>query len=99
MEVVVRPLRHDAGAHHHVLNFINHTPHLEAIPIDVHVAQQAASLRAFMRFKPADALVIACGMLAQVAYLVTNDDKWKQLHAFPNLPLSLCYLGDHRTTE
>lgn len=85
-----------AGAHHHVLNFVNHTPHLTTMVIDVPVAHQAAMLRAFKNFKGPDALVIASGMLAQAASLVTNDEKWKRVHSFPNLPLALCHLGDHR---
>lgn len=95
MEVLVRPLRHGAGVHHHVLNFISHTPNLTVMAVDIHVAQQAATLRAFLNFKPPDALVVASGMLAQVTFHVTNDQTWKRVHGFPNLPLSLCYLGDY----
>jgi hypothetical protein len=48
-----------------------------------------------LNFKPPDALVVASGMLAQVTFHVTNDQTWKRVHGFPNLPLSLCYLGDY----
>ena len=95
MELLVRPLRHGAGAHHHVLNFIDHTPNLSVVPVDVHVALQAANIRAFLNFKPPDALVAACGIMAQVTCLVTNDTKWKQMETFPRLQFQLCHLEEY----
>jgi len=48
------------------------------LTIDLHVAQEAASLRATNNFKTPDALVIATGIVGQVGHLVTNDSEWNK---------------------
>lgn len=77
MELLVRPLRAAPGGHRTVLDFLRHHPGLDAVPLDLQMAQEAASLRATHGFKPPDALVIATGIATQVAHLVTNDHKWE----------------------
>ena len=47
------------------------------LPIDLHVAQEAAALRATHNLKTPDALVIATGIVGQVGHLVTNDKAWR----------------------
>jgi len=51
---------------------------LSLVAADIHVAQEAAALRATYNFKVPDALVIATGIVAQVAHLITNDKEWRR---------------------
>ena len=96
MEVLVRPLRLGPGeSYRHVMDFLTRFPNLRPLPVDLAVAQEAASLRATHRFSPPDALVIATGIVAQVGHLVTNDRDW-----LPKLrPLAsrvmVCTLASH----
>ncbi len=76
MELLVRPLRALPPSHHTVLSFIRHHPNLEAVPLDLEMAQEAASLRAEHKFAPPDALIIGTGLACQVAHLITNDGDW-----------------------
>jgi predicted nucleic acid-binding protein len=76
MELLVRPLRVAPRGATHVHDFLIHTPNMTLLPIDLYVAQEAASLRATYRFKSADALVIATGIVSQVGHLITNDAEW-----------------------
>lgn len=76
MEILVRPLRASPAGHHTVLSFVRHHPNLEAVPLDLQMAQEAASLRAAHRLSPPDALIIGTGLACQVGHLVTNDRDW-----------------------
>lgn len=76
MELLVRPLRATPPGHHTVLAFLRHHANLEPIPLDLQMAQEAASLRATYRLSPPDALIVASGIASQVAHLVTNDAAW-----------------------
>jgi len=76
MEILVRPLRVAPSGHHTVLAFLRHHPNLTAVPLDLQMAQEAASLRATHRLSPPDALVVGTGVATQVAHLVTNDHAW-----------------------
>jgi predicted nucleic acid-binding protein len=78
MELLVRPMRVAPKGAVHVHAFLTHWPNLTLLPIDLHVAQEAASLRATHRFKPPDALVIATGIVGQVKHLLTNDREWRK---------------------
>jgi predicted nucleic acid-binding protein len=95
MEVLVRPLRRGPDSFQTVLNFLTRFPHLTPLEVDMGVAHQAANLRAFAGFKPADALTIASGFMAGVGHLVTNDDRWLKLTNFPDQRISVCYLEWH----
>lgn len=77
MEILVRPFRQSPPGHNTVLAFVSHHANLHALPLDLQMAQEAASLRASHRLPPPDALVVATGIAAQVGYLVTNDRAWK----------------------
>lgn len=77
MEILVRPLREGPKSAVHVREFLSHWPNLTLLPIDLHVAAEAASLRATHNFKVPDALVIATGIVGQVAHLITNDGEWR----------------------
>jgi predicted nucleic acid-binding protein len=76
MEILVRPLRRSPPGHQTVLDFLQHHPNLDALPLDLQMAQDGAWLRAAYNFRPPDALVIATGIAAQVGHLVTNDHDW-----------------------
>ncbi len=76
MEILIRPLRALPPSHHTVLSFIRHHANLEAVPLDLQMAQEAASLRAEHRFAPPDALIIGTGLACQVGHLITNDGDW-----------------------
>jgi predicted nucleic acid-binding protein len=78
MELLVRPLRTRPKAAAHVHAFLTQTPNLVVIAADLHVAQDAAALRATHNFKAVDALVIATGIVGQVAHLITNDAEWRR---------------------
>lgn len=77
MELLVRPLRVAPPRAAYVHAFLANTPNLDMPPVELHVAQEAASLRAAHRFQTADALVVATGLVAQVHHLVTNDVQWR----------------------
>lgn len=76
MELLVRPLRASPPGQHTLLAFLRNHPHLELVPVDLQVAQDAAFLRAVQRLSPPDSLVVGTGLAAQVGHLVTNDRKW-----------------------
>lgn len=92
MEVIVQPLRVSTSTGRHALNFVTHTPNLIPQPIDIHVAHQAALLRAGYNFKTPDALVIATGLVHGVDALVTNDRRWQALQQSPSMQVRLCFL-------
>jgi predicted nucleic acid-binding protein len=77
MEILVRPLRDAPKSAVHVRDFLSHWPNLTLLPIDLHVAAEAASLRATHKFKLPDALIVATGIVSQVAHLITNDGEWR----------------------
>lgn len=77
VEVLVRPLR--AGPpeeYHHFLDFVERFPNLRSLPVDLAVAQEAASVRAVYNLSAPDALIVATGIVAQVGHIVTNDERW-----------------------
>ncbi len=78
MELLVRPLRVAPKGVVHIYDFLTRWPNLVLLPVDLHVAQEAASLRATHGFKVPDALVIASGIVSQVGHLVTNDAQWQK---------------------
>lgn len=95
MEILVRPLRRSPPGHHTVLAFLRSHPNLEAVTVDLQVAQEAASLRATHRFAPPDALIIGTGIATQVGHLVTNDGTWKKKLAAITDRISVVEMADH----
>ena len=78
MEILVRPMRATPPGHHTVLAFLRSHPNLACVPVDLHVAQEAAHLRADKKLAPPDALIVGTGLATQVRHLVTNDDDWSR---------------------
>ena len=76
MEILVRPLRSSPPGHTTVLSFVRHHPNLDAVPMDLQMAQEAASLRSSHRLRPPDALVVGTAIACQVGHIVTNDLAW-----------------------
>lgn len=95
MEILVRPLRATPHGHHTILAFIRGQPNLTAVPVDLEVAQDAASLRAAQRFSPPDALIVGTGFAAQVGHLVTNDGDWARKLRGLESRIRVCTLSDH----
>ncbi len=95
MELLVRPLRVAPQSAVHVHDFLIHTPNVTLLPVDLHVAQEAASLRATHNFKTPDALVIATGLVGQVGHLVTNDAEWKKKLAPMGSRIQVAQLGTY----
>ena len=96
MEVLVRPLRlGPAAPYQHLLDFLTHFPHLEAGIIALPVAQEAASLRATYTPRPADALIVATGIVRQVAHLVTDDADWPRKLQPLARRIRVCRLSHH----
>lgn len=95
MEILVRPLRATPHGHHTILAFLRAQAHLTAVPVDLQVAQDAASLRAAQRFSPPDALIVGTGLAAQVGHLVTNDRAWARKLTGFEPRIRVCTLADH----
>lgn len=95
MEILIRPLRATPHSHHTILAFIRSQPNLTAVPVDLQVAQDAASLRAAQRFSPPDALIVGTGLATQVGHLVTNDRAWARKLSGLESRVRVCVLADH----
>ena len=76
MELLVRPLQKSPREFVHVRDFLRQFPNLRAVPVDIDVAIEAATLRANHGFKPPDALIIGSGLVHQVASIASNDGAW-----------------------
>lgn len=96
MEVLVRPLAPGPGeAYLHSMDFLTRFPNLRAVPVDLPVAQEAASLRAGYRLETPDALVVATGVVHQVGHLVTNDADWTERLRPIARRIQVCHLTHH----
>ncbi len=96
MEILVRPLEVGPGEEYdHVIDFLQRFQNLRTSPIDIPVAHEAASLRAQHKFSPPDALIIGTGLVAQVGYLVCNDERWKKRLSSIGGRVRVLYLEDH----
>ena len=95
MEILVRPLRVAPKSAIHVHAFLTQWPNLTLVNVDLHVAQEAASLRAQHAFKAPDALVIASGIVGQVAHLITNDSQWRKKLAPIAMRIDVTELRDY----
>ena len=96
MEILVRPLRATPSGHHTVMAFLRGQPNLTAVPVDLQIAQDAASLRAAQRFSPPDALIVGTGLATQVGHLVTNDRDWALKLKGLESRIRVSILSDHK---
>lgn len=95
-EVLVRPLRRGATEpYHHVMDFLAGFPNLRLLPVDLAVAQEAASLWAAFRLSMADSLIVATGIVAQAHHLVTNDADWQRKLQPISSRIRVCLLSQH----
>ncbi len=92
-ELFVVPLRAAPQGFPHVHGFLTRWPNLRLIDVDLHVAQEAAAVRAAHGFRMPDAVIIASGIVAQVAHLVTNDAEWMKKLAPIKSRLTVCELA------
>lgn len=95
MELLVRPLRSSPPGHHTVLAFLRSHPNLEAVPVDLQIAQEAASIRATYKLAPPDALIIGTAIATQVGHLVTNDGTWKRKLSAISARIRVVQTADH----
>ena len=77
-DLLVRPIRAGAAALGFLHDFLTQFPNLHGLPMDLHVAQQAATLRATAGLRLPDAIVVASGLLAACETIVTNDETWQR---------------------
>lgn len=94
MEILVRPLRMTPPRHRTVLAFLRSHPHLDCVPVDLQVAQDAAHLRAD-GMKPPDALIVATALASQVRHVVTNDREWSARLSAMQGRLNVVQLSSH----
>ncbi|MBC5798701.1 MAG: PIN domain-containing protein [Candidatus Eremiobacteraeota bacterium] len=94
-EVFVLPLRAAPRGLPHIHAFLTRWPNLSLMNIDLHVAQEAATVRAAHGFKTPDAVIIASGIVAQVAHLVTNDAAWNKKLASMKARFRVCELANY----
>ncbi|MGH2458763.1 MAG: type II toxin-antitoxin system VapC family toxin [Chloroflexota bacterium] len=94
-ELLVRPMRAGLAESAYMHAFLRHFPHLHALPVDLDVATQGATLRAIKNLKTPDALIVASGVLAGCDAIVTNDEEWKRKLAPLFREFRWIYLGDY----
>jgi predicted nucleic acid-binding protein len=73
-ELLVRPFRAaDTRGGVSMHRFLLRFPSLQVLDVDIHVAQQAATVRAATRLQLPDCLIVATGLLAGCQAIVSND--------------------------
>jgi predicted nucleic acid-binding protein len=86
MEMLVGPLRANEPPDDY-LDFIQRFPHLDCVPADIAVAEQAAIVRARHGTRPPDALIIGTAIAVGVGAIVTNDARWMTASPKPTVVL------------
>lgn len=76
-ELLIRPHRAGAAEFTFMHTFLTGFPNLTALPMDLPVATQAATIRSITGLCLSDAVVIASGLLAGCEVIISNDEKWK----------------------
>jgi predicted nucleic acid-binding protein len=78
MDLLVRPMvvgQHVAEA---MMASLTQLANLHFVPVDAEVAKKAAEVRSKEKISPADALVVASGLVASCDAIISNDDRWKK---------------------
>jgi predicted nucleic acid-binding protein len=96
-ELFVLPLRNAPHGFPHVHAFLTRWPNLTLLDVDLNVAQEAASVRAAHGLKMPDAIIVATGLVSQVAYLVTNDALWTKRLSILSKRISVCEIAKFAT--
>jgi len=78
VELLVRPIRKGTPELTLMHTFLTGFPNLTVLPMDLQVANQAATLRAITGIRTPDAIIIATGLLAACEAVITNDEEWKR---------------------
>ena len=95
-ELLVRPLRlTDNALADSLVDFITQFPNLKLGDIDLAVAREAAVLRARSGLRPADALILATGVVRQCGHIVSNDRAWVAALSSPGSSAAAVLLDNH----
>ncbi|HLZ47873.1 MAG TPA: PIN domain-containing protein [Candidatus Limnocylindria bacterium] len=95
-EVLVGPARSgDREVYAEVVDFLTQLPGLRLREIDFRVAERAATLRARLGLRAADALIVATGVAAGVGRIVSNDRDWATRLRSAEVPATVVLLDDH----
>ncbi len=78
MELLVRPIKAGGPSLTFMHTFLIAFPNLTLLAVDLQVAMQAATLRAVTGLNTPDALIIACGLLANCEAIIFNDEAWSK---------------------
>ena len=96
-EALVRPMRAaSASAVQLVESFLGHFSNLRVEAVTFDVGREAARIRAASALRTPDAMILATGVVAGTAVVVTNDGRWATAIAGANIGLALCRLDEHR---
>lgn len=76
MELLIRPIRTGMQEFTFMHTFLSSYPNLRALPMDLSVALQAATVRATTNIRAPDAVIIASALLAGCEAIVCNDQQW-----------------------
>lgn len=77
-ELLIRPHRSGVAEFTLMHAFLTRFPNLTALPMDLTVAAQAATLWAITGIALPNAIVVASGLLAGCEAIVSNDERWKR---------------------
>jgi predicted nucleic acid-binding protein len=76
MELLIRPIRTGMQEFTFMHTFLSSYPNLTALPMDLTVALQAATVRATTGIRAPDAVIIASALLTGCEAIVCNDQQW-----------------------
>lgn len=94
-ELLIRPHRAGVAEFTFMHAFLNEFPHLTALPVDMTVATQAATIRSITGLPLPDAIIVASALLAGCEAVITNDEKWKRKLDPLFRGFTWVYLGDY----
>ncbi len=76
-ELLIRPHRAGPAEFTFMHTFLTGFPNLTALPMDLPVATQAATIRSIAGLRLPDAILIASGLLTGCEVIISNDENWK----------------------
>jgi predicted nucleic acid-binding protein len=96
MELLIRPITAGPQVANAMLTSLTQFPHLRLAPVDQAVATQAAAVRAREKISPADALIVATGLVLRCEVMISNDDTWQRRLAAHYPQVQFLYLDAFR---